>query len=483
MSAGVSPPIAAPASPPAFGVERVPYKWKVLASTIFGVFMATLDTTAINVAFPTLRAEYGATLHQAQWIVSVYVLALGIATPVAGFLADRFGIKRVYVLGLAIFVAGSLLAGLAPTLGVLVAARALKGIGGGIAMPCATAMLFRGFTRAELGFALGVFGLALLFAPALGPVLAGVLIDHHHWRWIFFINVPVGLLGVAIAGRWLREKRAERAPSWDGWGLACATVGFGSLLYAASMVTARGWEAPEVVGSLTVGAGALAALALVELRLARDPLLDLRLFRRRPFVVATLVGYVTVVAFFGAEFLLPLYLQVLRGRTALEAGMALLPLALGAGLTMPIAGKIYDRVGPRPLVIVGFALLLYNTWGLAHLTGTTPIRFILVLMAVRGVALGLAVQAPFTAALASVSHDEAPRASSLVISTRLAVQAIGVAVLATLVASGAPGGGVSLAGFTRAYGLTFALAVGALGLGVLLPGWPGWWEPGDGAVG
>ena len=458
--------------PPAVSRERIPYKWKVLISVIFGVFMSTVDTTAVNVAFPTLRAMYGATLHQAQWIVSIYVMALGMATPVAGFLADRFGIKRIYVLGLVIFVLGSLAAGLAPTLGVLIVARAVKGFGGGIAMPCATAMLFRGFDRKELGLALGVFGLALLFAPALGPVLAGVLIDHHHWRWIFFINVPIGTLGIALAQRFLRERRAPRMPRWDGWGLVAACTGFGSLLYAASIVMERGWSSTEVVGALLLAAFALGILALVELRHAPDPLLDLRLFRKRTFLIATLVGYVTVVAFFGAEFLLPVYLQSVQGRSALDAGMALLPLALGAAVTMPLAGKAYDRIGPRALVVVGFALLLYNTWELSHLTATTSYRFILILMAIRGLALGIAVQTPFTAALATVSHDAAPRASSLVISTRLAVQAIGVAVLATLLASA-----TDLQGFARAYGLTFVLAIGAFALGFVLPGWPRAWLP------
>ncbi|MEP6732742.1 MAG: DHA2 family efflux MFS transporter permease subunit [bacterium] len=454
------------------------YKWKLLVSVIFGVFMSTLDTTAVNVAFPTLRAEYGASLYEAQWIVSVYVMALGIATPAAGFLADRFGIKKMYIVGLAIFVAGSLAAGLAPTLGTLIVARAVKGIGGGIAMPCATAMLFQAFPRGQLGFALGLFGVALLLAPALGPVLAGVLIDHGHWRWIFFINVPIGMSGIAIAHAWLREQRATRVPQWDGWGLITAALGFGSVLYAASVVSVRGWTSPSVLGLFGVGGLSLAALFVVESR-APDPLLDIRLFRRRTFLVATLVGYVTVVAFFGAEFLLPLYLQSLRGSTALQAGLALLPLALGAGVTMPIAGKLYDRIGPRPLIVVGFALLLYNTWSLAHLTATTSYRFILVLMALRGLALGLAVQTPFTAALASVSHDATPRATSLVISTRLAMQAIGVAVLATLAASAMPQGmatGIRLEGFARAYGLTFWLAIVALGLGFLLPGWPAAWD-------
>ncbi len=455
------------------------YKWKVLVSIIFGVFMATLDTTAVNVAFPTLRAEFGATLRQAQWIVSVYVLALGVTTPAAGFLADRYGIKRVYVTGLAVFVLGSLAAGLAPTLGALVAGRVLQGVGGGLAIPNGTAMLFRGFDKKELGLALGVFGLALLFAPALGPVVAGLLIDRGHWRWIFFINVPVGVLGVLLASRLLREQRAERAPAWDAAGLALAALGFGATLWAASVVRERGWGAPEVALAFAVGAAALVALAWVELRVARDPLLDLRLFARPVFLVATLVGWVTVVAFFGAEFLLPVYLQVVRGASAVAAGSALVPLALVAGVTLPLAGALYDRVGPRPLVVAGFALLAYNTWSLAHLALDTPRPTILWLMALRGLALGLTVQTPFTAALGVVPADLVPRGTALITATRYVAQALGVATLATVLAaaSGGPGAPPALAGFAQAYTVTFGLAVAATALGVLLPGWPRRWAP------
>ncbi|HEX2779243.1 MAG TPA: MDR family MFS transporter [Gemmatimonadaceae bacterium] len=465
-------------TPPDHAPAR-PGKWRVLAAVIFGIFMVTLDTTAVNVAFPTLRAEFGATVHQAQWIVSIYVLALGISTPVAGFLADRFGLKRMYMAGLAIFVAGSLCAGLAPSLWTLVAARALKGIGGGIAVPCGTALLFRGFSKRELGLALGVFGLALLFAPALGPVLGGWLVDRGMWRWIFFINVPIGTLGVLVASRFLVAQPGQPDAPWDGWGLATAIPGFGATLYATSIVAERGWGSPRLLGWLAAGIVGLAAFAVVELRAARAPLLDLRLFRRRVFLVATLVGYVTVVAFFGAEFLLPVYMQALRGEPALTVGLVLLPLALCAGLLLPLAGAAYDRIGPRALVVSGFALLAYNTWQLAHLTTGTPVRFLVLLTAIRGIALGLTVQTPFTAALADVSHDALPRATSLVSSTRYLVQAYGIAILATLLGGRAVGAsvasGVTLGGLSRAYMLTFWLAIGGLGLGVLLPGWPGEW--------
>jgi DHA2 family multidrug resistance protein len=452
-----------------------PSKWHVLASVIFGIFMVTLDTTAVNVAFPTLRSELGASFDDAQWIVSIYVLALGITTPVAGFLADRYGIKRMYISGLCVFVAGSLLAGLAPTLPVLVAARAIKGIGGGIAVPCGTALLFRGFSRRELGFALGVFGLALLFAPALGPVLGGWLVDRGMWRWIFFINVPIGLAGVLVASRFLVEQRRTTATHWDALGLSAAIPGFGAALYATSLIARRGWADATVLRWLGVAAAALALFATSELRWARDPLLDLRLFRRRTFVVATVIGYVTVVAFFGAEFLLPVYLQSLRGRTALDAGLVLLPLALLAGFTLPVAGKIYDRIGPRPLVVGGFALLLYNTWQLAHLGPDTSLRFIVLLTAIRGLALGLTVQTPFTAALGDLHHDAVPRGTSLVASTRYLAQAFGVAILATLLASGTG----TLNGLARAYWFTFELAVVGLALAFFLPGWPAAWTPSD----
>ena len=449
-------------------------KWRVLASVVFGVFMVTLDTTAVNVAFPVIRAELGATLRDAQWLVSVYVLALGMSTPVAGFLADRFGLKRMYIIGLAIFVVGSLAAGLAPSLWTLVAARALKGIGGGIAVPCGTALLFRGFSKSELGLALGVFGLALLFAPALGPVLGGWLVDHHLWRWIFFINVPIGTLGIIVASRFLVSRPGDPRTRWDGWGLVTAIPAFGALLYVTALLGQESWTSPHLLAWLAVGIVSLAAFAYVELRVAAAPLLDLRLFRRPVFLIATLVGYVTVIAFFGAEFLLPVYLQSLRGEAALTVGLVMLPLALCAGLLLPPAGLVYDRIGPRALVVAGFALLCYNTWQLAHLGPKTSLHFLVLLTAVRGIALGLTVQTPFTAALADVEHDALPRATSLVSSTRYLVQAYGIAALATLLGTKVlDGGQVTLEGLHRAYMLTFWLAIIGLGLGMLLPGWPG----------
>jgi EmrB/QacA subfamily drug resistance transporter len=503
---------------------RITAKWKVLISVIFGLFMVFLDTTVVNVAFPTLRQQFGASLAEAQWVLSTYVLALGISTPLAGFLADRFGIKRMYLGGLALFVFGSVLCGVAPSLGLLIAARTLQGLGGGIALPLGAPQLFRAFPPEEQGAALGFFGIAVAVAPALGLILGGWLVDQSLWRWIFFINLPIGILGVFLGSRFLIGWHTDRRPALDLPGLLTSTIGFGALLYAASIAEARGWATPAVLIWFGIGAVGVAMFAVIELFVAKEPMLDLRLFGNRTFLTASLVGYVSVVALFGAEFLLPVYLQALRGRTALETGLLLLPMALALGVAMPLAGRIYDRTGPRPLLLAGFGLLLINTWQLAQLQADTPMSWILVLVALRGLAGGLTVQTTFITALSVVPQRLLPRGSSLVNGTRQVVQAIAVAVLATVLVStlspevrqaqaqaqtvaysaGAPQAGLceaptlagagtvaapvggaatlhqqacaeSVAGFEHAYRLTFYAALLALVLGALLPGWPFAW--------
>jgi EmrB/QacA subfamily drug resistance transporter len=411
------------------------YKWKVLGTVIFGIFMVILDSTVINVAFQTLREEFGSNITDAQWIISVYVLALGISMPLAGYLADRFGIKKIYLGGLLIFVLGSLACGVSPSLGTMVAARAFQGFGGGIALPLGVALLMSAFPASEQGMALGIFGVAAIVAPAVGPILGGWLVDHNLWRMIFFINPPIGVIGVILGTQFLRESRSERRPPLDTLGLITEVIGFGAILYGASQAATAGWGSTEVVAAFVVGGVGLALFALVELRFAKQPLLDLRLFRKRIFLNASLLGYVSVIALFGAEFLMPLYLQSLRGLSAFETGLVLLPLAVTGGISITLAGRLYDRIGPRPLVVVGFSILIVNTWQLSQIGPNTPVNWILLLMALRGIALGLTVQTTLVTALSVVPMKGLARGSSLVNSTRNLVQAIGVAVLATVLVS------------------------------------------------
>jgi EmrB/QacA subfamily drug resistance transporter len=515
-------------------------KWKVLISVMFGVFMVILDSTIVNIAFPTLRREFGATLSDAQWVLSIYVLALGVTTPVSGYLADRFGIKRVYLLGIGIFAFGSLLCGFSPSLGLLIVARALQGFGGGIALPLGPAQLYRAFPPKEQGTALGLFGIALVVAPALGPILGGWLVDLNIWRAIFFVNVPIGILGVFLGSRFLLDYRLEKRPSFDPLGLVTAVIGFGSVLYAATIAETGGWMGTVTLFWFGLGLAALGLHVFFELKVVKEPMVNLRLFANPTFLNASLVGYIATVALFGAEFLMPVYLQAFRGRTALDTGFILLAVAATSAFATPLAGRLFDKIGPRAIMIVGFAILCVNTWQLSKIEGSTPINYIVFLLALRGLAVGLTLQTSYVTALSSIPLSVLPRGSSLLNSTRSVVQAVSVAALATLLVGSLsaevkaqqdkmqetlitnstpfgvcetpgvaasdnlpPGAQASLAslpsqtagaqktkilaglkvacdqsmqGFESAYKITFFASIGALLLAAFLPGWPGKWS-------
>ena len=362
--------------------------------------------------------------------------------------------------------------------------------------------------------------------------MGGFLVDQNLWRLIFFINPPIGILGIVLGSRFLPNIKATRIPSFDFLGLITEIIGFGSVLYAASIAASQGWGSATVLTWFGIGAVGLVAFALVELFVAKEPLLDLRQFANRTFLNASLLGYVSVIALFGAEFLMPIYLQSLRGKTALETGITLLPLALSGGIATSIAGRLYDRIGPRLLLGIGYSVLIVNTWQLAQLKGDTPMGTIMLLLALRGIALGFTVQTTFVTALSVVPLKGVARGSALVNATRQVVQSIGVALLATVLASAlspqvndlqqkflstprasgtqpvaicavpatADSGGVKLAslapqgplppqvqqlitqacdeniaGFERAYTVTFYAAIVALVLGLMLPGWPFKW--------
>jgi EmrB/QacA subfamily drug resistance transporter len=511
------------------------YKWKVLSTVLFGIFMVILDTTVVNVAFQAIRMEFGGDINVSQWVISIYVLVLGITTPLAGFLADRFGAKKIYLSGLGLFAFGSLMCGLSPNLGLLIAARAIQGVGGGIAMPLGIVLLLQAFPVKEHGKALGLFGIAALVAPAIGPILGGWLVDQNLWRVIFFVNPPIGLAGVILGIRFLRERQEERRPGFDLAGIITEIIGFGSILYAASIAADEGWTSPVTLSFLLVGVVGLICFGIVELKFSKFPLMDLYLFKNPVFLNASVIGYVSVVALFGAEFLMPVYLQSLRGMSAFQTGLVLLPMAVAGGIFVTLSGQLYDRLGPRPLLVSGFALLVINTWQLSQIQANTPISWIIFLLILRGFALGLTVQTTIVTSLSVIAPKDLPRGSSLANSSRLVIQSIGVALLATVLASAlspevktfqdqfqtnpstppqnaglcqnlnisdkdsseaknqplklaslsiSKGGfGISdqachenIVGFERSYTVTFFAALIALFFGFLLPGWPGKWS-------
>jgi len=407
-------------------------KWLVLVATIFGVFMSALDGTIVTIALPKLEAVFGADVHTIQWVITGYTLALGVSIPISGWAADRYGIKRVYLISLALFTLGSVLCGLSFNTGSIIFFRVLQGLGGGPLQPLSLALLFATFPPEERGLANGVFGIPVLFAPALGPTLGGYIVQHLSWPIIFFVNVPVGIVGFTLSALWLRDFVARPGARFDLTGFILVGLGLVLVLYALGNGAYDGWGSFHILASIVVGVLLLVAFVFLELRQS-DPLLDLRLFGQGPFLVASLVLWLTFAGLFGVFFLLPLFLENLRGLQPFDTGKLLL---WQAGITFfvtPISGFLSDRIGPRIPLAVGLTLLALTSWQLGWLcTTTSGYDLFIVPLILRGIGLGLTIAPAFTAALGVVREDALPRASALVNVTTQVVASLIVAVLVTV---------------------------------------------------
>ena len=314
------------------------------------LFLDLLDTTIVNVALRTIGEEFQT--EAIEWVVLGYTLSLAVWIPASGWMGDRFGTKRVFLTALGLFVGGSVLCGFAQTIAQLVAFRVVQGVGGGMLTPIGIAMLFRAFPPIERARASTIVMIPTLVAPALGPVVGGLLTETLGWRWIFFVNVPFGIAAMAFGLRFLREHREPTAGPFDIPGFVLSGLGLGSILYAMNEGPRLGWTSPPVVVFGVGGLVAFAVLVYVETHVAY-PMLALRLFRLRLFRSTNLVMFFAMASFLGLTFVLPLYLQGLRGLDPLHSGLATFPQAIGILISSQIAGRIYPRVGPRRLIIGG----------------------------------------------------------------------------------------------------------------------------------
>jgi EmrB/QacA subfamily drug resistance transporter len=412
------------------------YKWIVAMVVIIGVFMAILDSTIVNIAIPRLQSVFGADLHSVQWVLTVYILAQGVATPAAAFLANRLGIKRFYIMSLAAFTLGSALCGLAWNLPLLIAFRVLQAVGGAALFPLSLTLIFREFPPQERGSALGLFGVPALLAPALGPTLGGYLVTYADWPIIFYVNVPIGIAAVILASIFLREQRDEFRQSFDVAGFIFSTIGLACVLYGLSSASTDGWGSTTVLSTLIVGSLALVIFVVVELVIANrggQPLLDLRIFTNASFTISTIANIFVVFALFGGLFLLPIYLQILRGQSAFQAGLLLLPQALAAMVSVVVGGRLVDRFGVRAVVIPGLLILAVASWQLSFITADSPYWWLQIAIILRGLALGLVGQPLILSALSEIRPQKLTQASSLSTVVRAVSSSLGVAVLATLV--------------------------------------------------
>jgi EmrB/QacA subfamily drug resistance transporter len=441
MAMSSAPPPPEPNRPPPSGQESMfglPYRWLVVIAVIFGVFMAVLDLTVVNIALVKLEAVFGVGLHEVQWVITGYSLAITTSIPFFGYLAARFGIKRIYLIALAIFTLGSALSGLSWSFGSLIVFRMLQGLGSGALLPLAIAQIFAVFPYQERGRAAAVIGIPVLMAPAFGPVLGGYIVENIDWRLIFFLNVPIGVVGVLVAWLVLRPAGPGTREPLDVPGLILSTLGFASLVYGISEASTNGWGSTTVLSFMALGLVALLGLVVVELRVAH-PMLDLSFFSDWNFSLGSLISWTIQIGLYGVLFLIPVFLQQLRGLTPIQAGLWLLPSALVTGVMLPIGGVLVDRFGAKPVIIAGAAVLAAASYSLTYLSLDTPYLTLQLWLLGRSVAIAFTMQPVQVIALSAVQPTGLPRASALFSVLRQVMVAFGTALLSTNVQNRVPG--------------------------------------------
>jgi len=350
---------------------------------------------------------------------------------VSGWLGDRFGTKRVFLTALSLFIAGSLLCGVAWDIESLIAFRVLQGIGGGMLTPVGMTMLFRAFPPSERAAASAVLAIPITVAPALGPVLGGYLVDYHDWRWIFFINIPIGTIALVAAAALLREERQQAAGRLDMPGFALAGAGLVSLMYALAEAGLHGFGDRGVLSFGAAGLALLAAFVVVELR-AAEPMIDVRLLTDKLFGAANVIQLVGNAAIMGGFFLLPLFLQTQRGQSAFNVGLIIFPMAVGVAVMAQPAARLYPKIGPRRMMLTGFTGQMVMTGALALVSYGTSDWLIAANMFVRGLFFGLLIVPMQAATFATISPEATGRASSLFSVGRQVAASLGVAILATV---------------------------------------------------
>jgi EmrB/QacA subfamily drug resistance transporter len=409
-----------------------------LVAIIMGTFMVILDNTVVNVALPTLGRALNSDLSLLQWVIAGYMLAQAAVIPLSGWLSDRFGAKRVYLISLVLFTAGSALCGLAINAEMLVATRVLQGLGGGMLMPIGMAVLYRLTPPDRRGAILGLFGLPIMVAPALGPLLSGYLLQYADWRLIFLINLPVGVLALIVGLRVLPRIPAGRAVgALDSLGIILGPLGFAALSFGVTQSTYAGWTAPVTLGGIGVGLLALVLFVWRELTTA-DPVLELRVFRGRDFTLGILTQWTAFAAMFGTFFLIPLYLQQVRGYGALETGLYTLPIAVASAIFMQISGRVFDRVGARIPVLVGMTFIAGAMWLMSRIDGATTGSDLLVPMALMGAGMGSMMMALNTHLLNVAPRDLVGRVTSLTAAMQNVVASLGIATFATILQARIP---------------------------------------------
>lgn len=407
------------------------FKWSSIIVIVIGTFMAILNNSIVNVALPKMMLIFNCGQDSIQWVLTAYTMTLGVVMPISGYLGDTFGYKRVYSLALVLFTLGSIISGLSWGVNSLVAARIIQAVGGGMMQPVGMAFVYRVTPREKIGMVMGVYGIAAMAAPAIGPTFGGYLVEYISWRLIFYVNVPIGLVNLLLASLLLKESPLLKGRHFDWIGFISSATGLLCLLLATSQGSKYGWSSTYILGLLVVATTSLSIFVYNELN-HPEPLLDLRIFKDAMFTVSVVVGSVLNIGLFGAMFLLPLFIQNVMGQSAMQSGLLLLPAALATALIMPISGKIFDRYGARGVVMTGLIICAFTTFKMVGFTEFTAFSILITWTMLRGVGMGLSMISVTTAGMLKIPMDKISRASALGNVIRQCSASLGVALFSTI---------------------------------------------------
>ena len=425
--------------PPGSASDRLDKDVLLVAGVVvLGAIMSILDITVVSVAQPTFQQVFDASPAQVAWTMTGYTLALASVIPLTGWAADRFGTKRLYMLAVLLFTAGSVLCATATSIEMLTAFRVLQGLGGGMLMPLGMTIMTRAAGPERIGRVMAVLGVPMLLGPIFGPILGGWLIDIASWHWIFLINLPIGAIALAYAAIVLPADNPTPSESFDFVGMLLLSPGLALFLYGVSSIPEAGtiWDT-KVLVTAVIGLLLVVAFVLRTLFRAPDhPLIDLQLFRNRALTVAVIAMSLFAIAFFGASLLFPSYFLQVRGETTLQAGLLLAPQGLGAMLTMPVAGILTDRIGPGKIVLAGISVIVVGMAMFTQVGVDTSYTYLLTALFVMGLGMGGTMMPIMTSALQTLKDNEIARGSTLMNITQQVAASIGTALFSVLLTNG-----------------------------------------------
>jgi EmrB/QacA subfamily drug resistance transporter len=425
------------------------------AVVVLGAIMTILDATIVNVALPTLGRDFGTSIATIQWVTTAYLLAFASVIPLTGWASARLGTKELWLLSLALFTLGSLLAGLSWSIGALIAFRVVQGLGGGMIMPLGQTILAQAAGPRRMGRVMSIVGVPLLLAPIIGPVIGGALVDAVSWRWIFFVNLPVSAVAFMLAVRLLPRVPRRGVQKLDLLGAILLPGGIALSLWGLAEVGQRGTStAVAPLTALVVGITLITSFVFHGLRTS-NPLLDVRLFSRRGFAAASATNLALGVALFGVALLLPLYFQILRGRSPLETGLLLIPQGLGAAVAISIAGALTDKLGARRVVPVGIVLALAGTLAYTQIGVDSAYSFLAAALFLIGAGLGATITPSMAAAFQDLEQAEIPGATSAINVVQRVAASLGTALLAVVLQRSIA---ANVSGFDGGIGQAAALA-------------------------